>query len=334
MPCGVLDKPCYGFKPPLLLRSGHVQTLLAGFRKAEQHASIISERISTPDGDFLDLNWSHCTPSAKKNLAILCHGLEGNYSRSYMTGMSNALNANGWDSLGWNLRGCSEEINKSAKLYHAGCTDDLNTVCEHAVSTQGYSKIILIGFSLGANLTLLYASENRKSLKDILSKVISISAPIDMTSSARALARFFHRGYEKRFLSSMKEKIKLKARQFPLEYDIDLLDRVDTIEEFDRTFVAPFHGFSDEKDYWQKCSSLPKLGKISVPTLIVNAKDDPFLGPECYPSGVNEENGLITFEAPVNGGHVGFFDSYNTRQTWAEKRSIAFITESKALSQD
>lgn len=319
------------YNPPFFLKSGHLQTVLTAFRKIERVGDCKKERINTVDGDFLDLNWCLSEKNKDESLVILSHGLEGCYSSPYIIGMSNAFHDSGWDILSWNLRGCSREVNLKKKLYNAGCTDDLDAVCEHALKTKKYKKVVLIGFSLGANLSLLYGSERRKTLSDVSSAIIAFSGPVDLKSSAEELAKLKIKIYEKRFIKCMRMKVHKKAKQFPEVYKTELLSEAKTIRDFDRLYVAPVHGFADEYEYWKTCSSSTRLDKIEVPTLIVNALDDPFLGDKCYPHEQAAKNKYIKLETPKYGGHVGFFDSDFFNLTWAEKRALSFANSYKDI---
>lgn len=313
-----------GFTPPLVLRSGHTQSLLVARRKIQRSPNSELERIDTPDGDFLDLSWSR---PGSKNLLILCHGLEGHLNSKYMLGMSRAFVSGAWDTLSWNYRSCSRELNRNVEMYHAGATSDLDIICQHVAKKNCYENIVLLGFSLGGNLVMLYGSEERSTLKDRLKGIIAFSAPVDLASSSAALSKGLSQLYTKHLLKLMKNKIERKAKQFPNSYTLDGLESISTFEEFDETYVAPVHGFKGARDYWEKCSAVFRLDRIKLPSLLVNALDDPFLGPQCYPFEQIREHPSITFQAPKYGGHTGFFETRNPEASWAEKRALQFANE-------
>jgi predicted alpha/beta-fold hydrolase len=169
------------YRAPCMLRNGHLQTVYPYLARRLAPVIYRRERIDTPDGDFLDLDWSK---SGDNKLAILSHGLEGSSHRHYMIGMAKMLNRNGWDALAWNYRSCSGEINRRLRWYHNGAIDDLNCVVRHAVKTGNYRSIALIGFSLGGNLTLVYLGSMGMNLDARIGKAVVFSAPCDLKASA------------------------------------------------------------------------------------------------------------------------------------------------------
>ena len=302
----------------LIFRSGHIQTILAGMKKMAP-ASTTHERITTPDDDFLDLYWRL---NESSSLVVLCHGLEGSAESAHIVSMSHACSTVGFDVLTWNYRGCGHEINRAPVMYHAGATDDLDTVLSHALAKSSYESILVIGFSLGGNLGLLYASESRSTRRK-LAGVVAISAPIDLAGCGELLQRGIPRYYAKHFLKSLRQKIRLKAVQYPKQYDLGLLDKVNTIADFDEHYVAPRHGFLDARDYWKKCSSLKRLANITTPCLLINAQDDPLLSASCFPEE-DELSESILVRYPSFGGHCGFMTSFTAQQTWAERAALGF----------
>ncbi|MDB6119963.1 MAG: alpha/beta hydrolase, partial [Verrucomicrobiaceae bacterium] len=254
------------FRPPLLLSNGHVQTILGAFVRPAALA-FTRERLELPDGDFLDLDWHR---SKYKRLAILSHGLEGSSAAAYIKGTARALHAAGWDALAWNMRGCSGELNRLARSYHSGATEDLRAVIEHAA--KRYQSIALVGFSLGGNVTLKYLGEAPPH--PAISSAACVSVPVDLRASADALDQhFWNRLYLRRFLTTMVIKIQHKAKQFPGQITEVAPERVRTLREFDDLFTAPLHGFKDAEDYWAKCSSRQFLVNLTVPTLLINARN-------------------------------------------------------------
>lgn len=282
----------------------------------------VRERIDTPDGDFLDLDWS--TVGAKR-LVILSHGLEGDSKRRYMQGMARACNRAGWDALAWNMRGCSEEANRHLAAYHSGRTEDLDCVVRHACEHRGYEALAFIGFSLGGNLTLKYLGERGPEVDTSIRAAVAFSVPCDLQAGALHLAHWSNQIYMKRFLKSLRARVRAKIAQFPGELDDNGLDQVRTFREFDGRYVAPLHGFTSAEDYWQKCSCKPLLRRITIPTLLVSAADDPFLPSACYPYAEAERNNTFFFEVPRYGGHVGFVSFNTERLYWSEQRAVSFL---------
>jgi predicted alpha/beta-fold hydrolase len=277
------------------------------------------ERLELEDGDFLDLDW---IKGRRSRLAILTHGLEGSSDAAYVRGMAETLSGAGWDILAWNFRGCAREPNRLARFYHGGETGDIATVVGHAAGS--YARIALIGFSLGGNVTLKYLGE-ATSPPSIVGAV-AISAPVDLASSARALdRRRSNRIYLRRFLQTLIAKVEAKARRFPKELDAGGAHEIRTLQEFDNRYTAPLHGFRDAADYWARASALPFLSRITVPTLLLNARDDPFLTPESLPFAEANANPFLFLETPAQGGHVGFLDLGRGIQPWSERRVVRFL---------
>ena len=309
------------FHPPFLLRNAHLQTLLPVVFRRKMRLPYQRERLELADGDFLDLDW---LPALGCDLAILSHGLEGSSQDATICGMARTLQQSGWDVLAWNYRGCSGELNRLPRLYHSGETGDLALVIEHAA--RRFSRIALIGFSLGGNLVLKYLGEARPH--SAVACAAAISAPVDLTASARALdQRRTNRLYLRRLIATLVRKVKAKAKHFPEQIDASQTEGIHGFEDFDGRFTAPVHGFRDANDYWTRCSSRQFLRAITVPTLILSAQDDPFLTPNCLPFEEAKASAHVFLEAPTAGGHLGFYDSLSRKQSWAERRIVEFLSE-------
>ncbi len=308
------------YSPPLLLSNGHVQTTISSiFRKV--NIAFKRERIDTPDGDFLDLDWSKVK---SEKLVIISHGLEGSTDRAYVKGMVKAFNNHGWDALAWNYRGCSGEPNLKLRTYHSGATDDLETVILHALSHDQYVELCLVGFSMGGNITAKYLGEIGDSISGKIKSSIAFSVPCDLKSSAEKLSQFSNKIYMRRFLGFLHEKIKSKIEFFPDEINDDGFSRIKTFKEFDDRYTAPIHGFENAEDYWRKCSSKQFLDNIRIPTLLINSKNDPFLTNSCNPIEQAQSNPNLFLEIPESGGHVGFISLNNNGIYWSESKAVLF----------
>lgn len=308
------------YSPPLALRSGHLQTVLPTLFRQPPAPPYQRERIDTADGDFLDLDWARV---GADKLGIICHGLEGNSGRPYVTGMARALNSQGWDALAWNYRGCGGEPNRALRLYHSGATDDLGEVVNHALAQGRYRQAALIGFSLGGNLLLKYLGELGQDAPDAISHGVAFSAPCDLASSARQMDRPVNRLYIKRFLRLLRQKIRAKMEIMPGALSDEGYESIKNFHDFDNRYTAPINGFKDADDYYARASSRPWLGRLSVPCLLVNALDDPLLGAGCFPWREARENPLLFLEAPAHGGHVGFMGPEGIY--WSERRALKFL---------
>ena len=310
------------YRAPFLFNNGHLQTLYPTIARTVNGVVYKRERIFTPDDDFLDVDWSR---AGNRRLAILSHGLEGNTHRPYMVGMARMLNRQGWDVLAWNYRACSGEINRRLRMYHNGCIDDLDCVVQHALKDNRYERAALIGFSLGGNLTLMYLGSRGSSLDPRIQNAVAFSVPCDLKAGALELAKARNYIYMKQFLVSLHEKIKLKMEQMPGLINDDGYGRIKDFKGFDDRYTAPINGFKDAEDYWFQCSSGRFLSSITIPTLIVNAVDDPFLADGCYPIAQAENSRYVHLEMPASGGHVGFIQFNSDGSYWSENRTIEFL---------
>lgn len=312
--------------PPLLLRNPHLHTIWANTTRRINPKPFQRSRMTTSDGDFLDLDWRQQGSDA---LVILSHGLEGHSQRPYILGMAKRLGKAGFDTLAWNYRGCSGEPNALPRLYHCGCTYDLDEVIAHALSVHPYREVHLIGFSMGGVMTMLYLGQYRDKLPPQLKSFVAISAPCDLND---CMPRFEHgmgKVYAENFLLTLRQKIRAKAKQYPGQFDTIALSKVKTLRDFDNLYTAPIHGFDDAIDYWTKCTVRPLLPELNIPGIILNALDDPFLGGGCYPYDEVAQNPLLTMLTPEHGGHVGFIDT--STPYWSEHKALRFIQRHRAI---
>jgi len=310
------------YRAPFLCNNGHVQTIFPSLIRRPSDGFYQRERIDTPDDDFLDIDWSRTGGS---KLAIISHGLEGDSHRHYMLGMSRMLNRHGWDAAAWNYRGCSGEMNRQLRMYHNGAIDDLECIVRHVTRTGSYETIALIGFSLGGNLTLVYLGHHGATLDARIRRAVVFSVPCDLRAGALELARRRNTFYMRQFLRSLHRKIKSKARQYPGMIHAEGFHRIKNFKDFDDRYTAPIHGFKDAEDYWRRCSSGQFIPAIRVPTLIVNALDDPFLAAACYPIQAASDSDAVFLEMPASGGHVGFVQCNRDKRYWSEVRAMEFL---------
>jgi predicted alpha/beta-fold hydrolase len=307
------------YRPPWGLGNGHLQTILPVLFRRVATITCERERIETPDGDFLDLDWNRDHRS--ESLVIITHGLEGNSANASVRGMASAFHRAGWDTLAWNLRGCSGELNRLLRTYHSGAWEDLQSVIEYAAGT--YRRIALVGFSIGGNLTLKYLGDHGNSIDPRIVGAVAFSVPCDLASSARVMESRVNSIYMQHFLRNLRRKIREKASAFPGAVSTDGLGRIRTFREFDGTYTAPLNGFLSAEDYWAKASSKPSLSGITIPALLVNALNDPFLGAECFPREEAAANPHLQLELPESGGHLGFIT--RGEEYWSESRAVEFL---------
>ncbi|MGK0176223.1 MAG: putative alpha/beta-fold hydrolase [Lentimonas sp.] len=313
------------YKAPFSFGNGHLQTVYPTFFRKVQPVTREHERITTPDDDFLDLYWAK--KHSSQRLAILTHGLEGSVHSIYIQGMANALVQAGWNVLAWNFRSCSSTPNRQLIGYHGGAVDDLLTVLQHVRNKTTVQEIALVGFSLGGNILLKLLGDSGSAIDPRIRAAIALSVPCDLADSAKQMERLTNRFYMNRFLKKLRSKVREKQTRFPDKINDHGLDQMRTLREFDNVYTAPIHGFKDASDYWQNCSSCTRLETIAIPTLLINALDDPFLAKSCYPIEQAKNNPMLHLETPENGGHIGFVSFGNNNTYWSESRTIEFLNE-------
>jgi len=314
------------YRAPFPLMGGHLQTVYASEVRRVRGVEYKRERIDTADGDFLDLDWSAAREGDDDVLggvAIVTHGLEGHSRRTYVLGMVRALNRAGWEVVAWNLRGCSGEMNRLVRFYHSGASDDLGRVVEHVADRRPGQPLALVGFSLGGNITLKYLGERGDDAPEAVRCAAVFSVPCDLKASALRMAEPGNGVYMARFMHHLKAKVRAKARLFPGELDLEGLDRMRDFRAFDDRFTGPLNGFGGAEEYWRRCSSKPLVPAIRRPTLVVAARNDPFLTPECHPEAAASE--WVYLELPRHGGHAGFPQWGGTY--WSEERTVDFAAQ-------
>lgn len=310
------------YYPSFYFKNAHFNTVYKTlFFKSKVHYT--RERIFTPDNDFLDLDFSKV---GSDTLVIAMHGLEGSSNSKYIISAINYLNSNSIDCVALNFRGCSGEDNKYLHSYHSGKTDDLDTVIQHVISTYTYDHIILLGYSMGGNITLKFLGENSVIPKEIKG-AIAISVPCDLGGSSFVLAKRENNVYMNRFLKTLKEKTMLKMKKFPTNnLNREAVLAAKTFKDFDNEVTAPLFGYKNAEDYWKQCSSKQFIPAISTPTLLINALDDSFLSKSCYPNDEAMNHPYLHLELPTYGGHVGFNTSiFRKDNLWSERRIFEFI---------
>lgn len=311
----------HAYKAPFWLPEGHSQSIYPSLFRKVPLVHSHSERLELPDGDFLDVDW-HLRGGElqERPLLIVSHGLEGDSRRHYITGLIRSFPE--FHALAWNYRSCSGDPNRNLRFYHSGATDDLDFVIHEALS-RGVKDIYLAGFSLGGNLSLKWLGENGKKASQFVRKAVAFSVPLHLSSSSQQLTRWENRLYTHRFLQTLLEKVTEKSARYPQDITPSMLASIRSLYEFDNVITGPLHGFKDAEDYYERNSSLYFLSGIRVPTLIVNAKNDPFLSQECLPEQIDSD--FVQIELPDSGGHCGFYPRNYRGQTWAEQRAAAWF---------
>ena len=314
------------YQKPSHLINAHWETIIPAVFRKVNGIDYRRERIDIFDGDFLDLDWSD-TNSKSNQLVIVTHGLEGDTQRPYIKGMVKIFNQAAWDVLAWNHRGCSGEPNRLKRFYHSGSTEDLNAIVDYVLQNKQYEKIVLIGFSLGGNMTLKYLGEKNMQIHSKIQKAIVFSVPLHLSSCSESLRKWKNLIYAQKFKNNLRQKILTKAKVMPEKISTRFLHKIQTLKDFDDFYTAPLHGFKDAEDYYEKSSSIYFVNQISIPTLIVNAQNDPFLAPPCFPYDLFEKLEKVFFETPKNGGHCGFTPIGDKTFYWSERRALEWINQ-------
>lgn len=313
------------YQAPYYLFNKHLETIIPNVFRSIKGVKYQRERLKLTDGDFLDLDWLKNQKSNK--VIIISHGFEGNTKSTYILGLAKLFYQKKWDVLAWNLRSCSGTLNDLPRFYHSGSSDDLASVVNYV--KNDYREVYLVGFSLGGNITLKYLGETEHKLSQNIKKAVTFSVPLHLSSSSKVLAekKLFPYIYTQNFLRTLRKKIKAKHKVFPNHIPAKNLSKVKNLKDFDNYFTAKLHDFLDAEDYYKKCSSLYFLEKITIPTLIVNAQNDPFLAEESFPYKLVKTLKNIHFEAPKRGGHCGFSSKKRSTILWSERRVWHFFNQ-------
>ncbi|MBA2351990.1 MAG: alpha/beta fold hydrolase [Burkholderiales bacterium] len=315
------------YRAPFWLPGGHLQTIYAKLAPAPR-ISYRRERWNTPDGDFIDLDW--LAGGVGEPLVVLFHGLEGGSSGHYARSMMAAVQQQNWHGVVVHFRGCSGEANLLPRFYHSGDAAEIDWVLRRIKANQGGTEqyqahLFVTGVSLGGNALLKWLAQEGEQAAAIVDAAVAVSAPVDLRAAGDGLARGFNRFYTRHFLRTLRRKSLLKLVSHPGLYDAGAVSRARTLREFDNLVTAPLHGYKDADDYWTRASSKPGLVDIRVPTLLVNARNDPFL-PAAYLPAANEVSAYVTREFPPTGGHVGFVSGrFPGHLMWLPQRLLRFF---------
>jgi len=313
------------YHPPRWLPGGHLQTIFPYFFRKAPLPTYRRERIDTPDGDFVDLDW--IDGPANQPLVVLFHGLEGNSSSHYARALMHAVRARNWRGVVPHWRGCSGEPNRLPRAYHSGDHAETGFLLEAIAARANPVAMFAAGVSLGGSALLNWLGRAGADAQRLLCAAAAVSAPLSLRTGGEAIQRGFNMVYTWNFLRTMRQKARLKARQFPNLIDTRRIHRCRTLYDFDDAFTAPLHGFSGVDDYWDRGSSLWWLKTIALPTLIINAQNDPFMPLERLPAPL-EISPAVTLEITPQGGHVGFLHgSMQGGQMWLPLRLLTYFEQ-------
>lgn len=340
--------PTAGFRPAWWLPGAHAQTLGARFLRSSRGVELERERVELPDGDFIDLDWVRrvgpIPAPASGPLVLVLHGLEGSARSGYALEIYRVLLHLGIGAVGMNFRSCSGEPNRLARLYHSGDTGDLAHVVTRLARRHRDRSLGAVGFSIGGNVLLKYLGETGgvaasrgeplrrpgnpvpQASVSMIGAAAAISVPFDLAAGAEYLEGGFSRFYRWYLVRRLRRKIRAKIGLLDGCLDLDRVFAARTFREFDDAATATLHGFQGVDDYYRRSSSGPYLDRVTVPTLIIHAENDPFLPRDAIPHARARANPHLTMRVTQQGGHVGFVSGSAFAPTfWAEREAGSFL---------
>ena len=310
------------YHAPWWLPGGNAQTIYASLFTSIALPPVRRERWDTPDGDFVDVDRVDGPDGAP--LLVLFHGLEGGTPSHYARALLAAARSRGWRAALPHFRGCGGELNRLPRAYHSGDSDEIDWMLRR-LARESDAPVYAAGISLGGNALLKWLGERGPEAATVVRAAAAVSAPVDLTAAGDALERGFNMVYTINFLWTLKRKSTAKLERFPGLFDGPRVARSRTLRQFDDIVTAPLHGFRDAADYWLRASAKPWLARIAVPTLMLNARNDPFLPAPRLPRP-DEVSSHVTLELPEAGGHVGFVHGpFPGRYDWLPRRIAAFL---------
>jgi hypothetical protein len=321
------------FRPHPLFKNNHAQTIVGNLYP--RRAKLMSEfgkdekRLFEVAADARLL--AHCrwqsSDRHQSPTLLLVHGLEGSSNSIYMLGTAAQAFANGFNVLRLNLRTCGETEHLTNSLYHSGMSEDLRAVIKELIERDGFERIVVAGFSLGGNMSLKLAGEWGETPPKEVSAVCAVSPSIDLAGCTNAINRRSNWIYNRRFLNNLTRRMRRVKKLYPEIYEIEGIEKIRSIRDFDAQITARYGGFKDADDYYAQSSSMQLIDKIRIPTLIVHAQDDPFVPFAPFRQITRSANEFVVLLAPKYGGHVGFVSDSKIKgenRFWAENRIIEF----------
>lgn len=316
------------YTPAWWLPGPHLPTLWAARGRPAPEVPACPERLELPDGDFVDLVWAG---SGAGPLIVVLHGLEGSFASPYVRRVMHAVVARGWGACLMHFRGCSGEPNRLARSYHSGDTADLDFLIDVLHERSPERPLGIVGYSMGGNVLLKWLGEKREAAG--VHAATAISVPFELAAAAQRLNEGFSSFYQAHLLASLRMSLSRKFGRHALPFSRRDLAEVRTFHEYDDRITAPLHGFAGADDYYQRASSRQFIPAIRIPTLILHARDDPFLPAWAIPTA-RECPPAVALEVPARGGHVGFITDPlpGLTRPWLEERIVEFLGGVHALA--
>ncbi len=312
---------------PTWLPGGNAQTIYPYLIRPARTVTYRRERWELNDGDFIDVDWVDGTTG--NPFVVFFHGLEGGSCSHYAINIMRTLQELGWHGIVIHFRGCSGVPNRLPRAYHAGDSAEVDWILKRIVQQNALfdsnQPLYTIGVSLGGNVLLKWLGEQGEYANKLVAGAVTISVPLDLTAAGSALDSGFNQLYTRHFLSTLKYKALEKLDRFPGLLDANAILSCSTLHQFDNSVTAPLHGFRNTEDYWRQSSSKPWLEHIRVPTLVINARNDPFMPASVLPTQ-KDVSSAVTLEFPEEGGHAGFMNApFPGKLTWLPKRVMSFF---------
>jgi predicted alpha/beta-fold hydrolase len=312
-----------GYAAPFWLPGGHLQTIYPATCLPKPAVAYRRERWQAPDGDFVDLDFVDGSPG--EPFMLLFHGLEGSSDSHYARALMAQVAQRGWSGVVVHFRGCSGEPNLAPRFYHSGDAQEIDWIVRRLEldrRARQAGKFYAAGVSLGANALLRWLGEFQHAA-EIIDAACAISAPLDLAGGGAALSSGPNLLYTRIFLQTLKPKCLHKLSQFPGLFDRERMLRARDLYEFDNIVTAPLHGYRDTDDYWDRASAKHVMDDITVPTLVLNAQNDPFLPARHLPQSASPH---VRLEYPREGGHVGFATgTFPGNLQWLPQRMLQFL---------
>ena len=318
------------FKPNFFLKNRHIQTVYSSLFRKSQEIDYEIEKFTLSDSDFLECYWYKSTnKNSTKPIVVLFHGLAGNYRSPYIQGAVLELTKNGFDTVIMHFRGCTGNDNLLARSYHSGETGDALEFARDLKIRYPKRALYAVGYSLGANMLLKLLGETKEDSP--FDKCVAVSPPMDLKECADRINEGISRYYQHRLVKELNTALEKKYKRHDMQKLIGLkredIQKIKTFWEFDDAYTSVIHGFGNAKNYYEKCSSKQFLKNIVTPTLLIHAKDDPFMSEKVIPKP-QELSSSIEFMLCENGGHVGFIAGSLFKPVfWLEKRIRDYFLE-------
>ncbi len=318
------------FQPSFLLKNRHIQTIYSSLFRKLPPLDFEVETFWLSDGDFIEAYWHKITEHTNTTpIVILFHGLAGSYKSPYIQGAVAALGSVGFLTVVMHFRGCSGKDNLKARSYHSGDTGDAKEFIKALHARYPEAKLFAVGYSLGANMLLKLLAEEKEN--SLLTAAVAVSAPMLLDVSASQMNRGLSRFYQRLLLKDLNAALEKKYVRHDMQKLISLekkdIKKLKNFRLFDEAYTAKINGFASAQDYYAKSSSKQYLKDIQTPTLIIHAKDDPFMTPKVIPKK-EEVSRKVELEILENGGHIGFISGTLFKPCyWLDTRIVSFLQD-------